>query len=710
MPGINPVSSSTTTTTTTSAAARSPQRPAVTIDDFQKLSSGKYNAGNIVLTSKGKLDIANNHRHWTCLNTEKIGAEEAFDTRAAFARALKESGVSDENMEKAYKRLGIYASDEHGKSYHVTGTTAFTPLTRQEVREIIDACIGDINANRAPGSKALRTDAEIHSRYSQAKVRMQANVRAELNAAAGRLSGPLNEALTNTLDVLFKEDFSGCSRDSLLEMRAFVRDFQAALANLSAGNERSDIGVGRHCYLESELPEQVLDDRYAPIKHAVFVMHRDGEIHRFSLGDADILAFGLVDTLEKIQNALGEGPAEVEDQPEPVVEDPPEMRPEEPPAPPRVDAGPVDAPRAGGTQVLDYKWRIEHQWMSSVFLPEQDFSECPLQEIVKTGDFLRDVQPKLQRLLDVHTVFTPAEEDFEFGHAIPLDGYANHALAINGDGVAGIVVTNGGEREFLPLGTATDLRANFDGIVERLDAAAERILDRQHDKPVIRTPNDFKQFIQHLSVTAQFGGEVTEDAPVNDGYGQSRKIFTYQGFVFRCAEDDSDAVFAGGFRSVNSLDDPTNLQEAMGLGEPQQDEDGIAGYMALGATGENGVSTAKTIGQSIPYLQPRKNPAPGSGIPELRKIYVIDTTKLPGGEKAWDLDAIFYGNDFHRISGTRTEGEVNISSVPPEAVVGCVVPPPGDFSIMNLVQRNEKAQAVALLGGFEMRLNPHYAA
>ena len=86
------------------------------------------------------------------------------------------------------------------------------------------------------------------------------------------------------------------------------------------------------------------------------------------------------------------------------------------------------------------------------------------------------------------------------------------------------------------------------------------------------------------------------------------------------------------------------------------------------------------------------------------------TTKLPGGEKAWDLDAIFYGNDFHRISGTRTEGEVNISSVPPEAVVGCVVPPPGDFSIMNLVQRNEKAQAVALLGGFEMRLNPHYAA
>ena len=31
-------------------------------DDFQKMSSGTYNAGNLLLTKSGKLDIANNHK------------------------------------------------------------------------------------------------------------------------------------------------------------------------------------------------------------------------------------------------------------------------------------------------------------------------------------------------------------------------------------------------------------------------------------------------------------------------------------------------------------------------------------------------------------------------------------------------------------------------------------------------------------------------
>ena len=33
-----------------------------TLDDFQKLSSGKYNAGYLTLDSKGRLDVANTHK------------------------------------------------------------------------------------------------------------------------------------------------------------------------------------------------------------------------------------------------------------------------------------------------------------------------------------------------------------------------------------------------------------------------------------------------------------------------------------------------------------------------------------------------------------------------------------------------------------------------------------------------------------------------
>ena len=39
------------------------------LDDFQKLSKGTYNAGEFRITDSGKLDIVNNHKTWTTART-----------------------------------------------------------------------------------------------------------------------------------------------------------------------------------------------------------------------------------------------------------------------------------------------------------------------------------------------------------------------------------------------------------------------------------------------------------------------------------------------------------------------------------------------------------------------------------------------------------------------------------------------------------------
>jgi len=131
-----------------------------TLDDFHKLSSGTYNAGQLTLDSKGKLDIINNHKTWTIFNNKEVDASASFAIRSAFAKALESSGVSAEDMADVRKSLGLKA-DSSAQSH-----AAFTPLSRQEVREIIDKYIGSINASRAASNEtALKTDAQIHARY-----------------------------------------------------------------------------------------------------------------------------------------------------------------------------------------------------------------------------------------------------------------------------------------------------------------------------------------------------------------------------------------------------------------------------------------------------------------------------------------------------------------------------------------------------------------
>ena len=199
--------------------------------------------------------------------------------------------------------------------------------------------------------------------------------------------------------------------------------------------------------------------------------------------------------------------------------------------------------------------------------------------------------------------------------------------------------------------------------------------------PKIRSQAEFVTFFRSLSVTAQHG-YVVEDEKAPDANGQEKRTFTYRGFVFR--SDDrgpGHKTMKRGFTSQNDLSIPENRTEAMGLGIVV---DGKAG--GWGATGKSGVSCAKTVDGAINYLNPGGT------------FYVIDTTKLPAGEKAWDMESALYENGYkerpqapvkhdddedsgaiHLLGAApepvpldETNGEVNVSRIPRGAIVGWV--------------------------------------
>ena len=206
----------------------------LSIDDFQEVSKGKYNAGNLVLNAKGKLDIANNHRHFTSLNGKSTLAADSFAIRVAFAEALENAGVSDERMTEIRESLGLDVDSS------IKNSKAFKPLTRQAVREIIDANIDAINEGRDLGTE-LRTQAQLQTGLSNATKAERENIRKTINRALDE--DPLigfQSDLNIIVHLFFPQGFSDIKIGDLQDMQEFAEDCQIALDNLADTDLKSD--------------------------------------------------------------------------------------------------------------------------------------------------------------------------------------------------------------------------------------------------------------------------------------------------------------------------------------------------------------------------------------------------------------------------------------------------------------------------------------
>ena len=146
---------------------------AISINDFQRISNGTFNAGDITLTSSGKLDKVNNHVGiLRAFNKTSIDVATSLRVKNEFVNALRQSGVSDADIAAVRKELGL--GDADGKGFSLKD---LKPLTRAQTREILDRFSKTINEqagsdiiqNRWAGNEARQTsNAELSSRIAAA--------------------------------------------------------------------------------------------------------------------------------------------------------------------------------------------------------------------------------------------------------------------------------------------------------------------------------------------------------------------------------------------------------------------------------------------------------------------------------------------------------------------------------------------------------------
>jgi hypothetical protein len=159
----------------------------ITLRDFNMIATGKYNAGLIDFgtnkeTGEVELVKVNDHVSKKELNNVKLSPERILEIKETFVNALQRGGVSAEHMREIRAKLGVpeTLSSEYSKEGQIKMIyERFRPLSRQEVREILDKY-----ANSGAGVGAARKPLSLEEAEAQVKTTMMSKAHKKLAAAA----------------------------------------------------------------------------------------------------------------------------------------------------------------------------------------------------------------------------------------------------------------------------------------------------------------------------------------------------------------------------------------------------------------------------------------------------------------------------------------------------------------------------------------------
>ena len=131
----------------------------ITLAQFDAISSGKYNAGQIDIakdaSGAASLVKVNNHVWFPSKNNVQLSSQRVLEVKEAFLEALAQGGVSSANLVAIRQRLGLpadlAATDDRDQLADLN-EKRFTPLSRTEVRSILDTYIPGTRRWTARGS------------------------------------------------------------------------------------------------------------------------------------------------------------------------------------------------------------------------------------------------------------------------------------------------------------------------------------------------------------------------------------------------------------------------------------------------------------------------------------------------------------------------------------------------------------------------------
>ena len=232
----------------------------ISLRQFQDISSGKYNAGEVKLTSETGIDKVNNHVTMKFLNTTKISHEEVLAIKNSFVRALKSGGVGGDELNRIRQELGLAPTKPVDKDLHAR---SIKPLSRQQIRDILDRNAATIN--RHAGEGTVRTSQEIHAGTSEQTLASRKASREAVNAELGARRDIVENKSINNLQAVLAGDVDFVTSEGRRELLETAREcLDAVLVGCNASPRDVKASVqwtapgGKSVVLPSGLTEKAL--------------------------------------------------------------------------------------------------------------------------------------------------------------------------------------------------------------------------------------------------------------------------------------------------------------------------------------------------------------------------------------------------------------------------------------------------------------------
>lgn len=245
----------------------------ITIDQFQDIAIGKYNAGDVKLSSETSLTKVNNHVHMTGLNKVPIPHDEVLAIKNAFITALSGSGVSADEIAKVRRELGL-APD--GAMDRTLAQRSVKPLSRQQVRLILDRNARTINT--ATQRTAIRTTGQLQDNLELTEKERRSNVRTATNNATDARREPQEDQNVRLFQSLLGGNTRFRTADDQNALLALAQTQRESLLAETGGNP----SVTDPCILTFETESGARINMDTGCTQAQFLAKLDETIRRLS--------------------------------------------------------------------------------------------------------------------------------------------------------------------------------------------------------------------------------------------------------------------------------------------------------------------------------------------------------------------------------------------------------------------------------------------
>ncbi|MBP5671589.1 MAG: hypothetical protein J6X49_04300 [Victivallales bacterium] len=248
----------------------------ISLDQFQNIASGKYNAGEVSLTSETTLGKINHHVHKVRANTKSLTHEEVLAIKNALVKALSEHGVQQEEINRIRRELGLGADTGIDKTLH---ERSLKPLTRQQVRQILDRNAATINSFKGNNADRVYITTSSLLYGANGMDAEHAERRDEINAAlAGSRKTEAHQGLA-VAEAIIAGDVDFHSAEKNKEILAHVKNMHKRLLDETNGNPSAEREAVVHFRMKDSGQEMSISTGMSEL---AFIRKLEGIIIRLS--------------------------------------------------------------------------------------------------------------------------------------------------------------------------------------------------------------------------------------------------------------------------------------------------------------------------------------------------------------------------------------------------------------------------------------------